>query len=104
MDKIINIPSAEYDTYDKYILQAIYNGFGFYRRENPRGYYDNGCYLIANDKIRIICESYNYMRKEDLISSVDNYLATRKFNLNVFTHGKGTYLIQPRGTRGAIRI
>lgn len=96
MNRIIKIPNA-YGTEDKYVLRDEYNGFGFYQEKCPTGYFVNQSYLIANEKIKIICESYNNMCKEELLDAIDNYTNTGKFELKVFSYGVGFYRIHPSG-------
>lgn len=96
MNRTIKIPNA-YGTEDKYVLRDEYNWFGFYQEKCPTGYFVSQSYLIASEKIKIICESYNNMCKEELLDAIDSYINTGKFELKVFSCGNGSYRIHPNG-------
>lgn len=68
----------------KYILQEEYEGFGIYKEKCPSGYYVSQSWLIANDKVGIICESYNNFCKEELLDMIDNYNEKKKFGVKGF--------------------
>lgn len=83
----------------KYILQKEYDGFGVYQEMCPSGFYHHQSWLIANDKVALVCESYNNYCKEELLDMIDTYNQKNKFGIKgfhkSFVEGVSIYIAHP---------
>lgn len=95
MKRIVKIPNA-YGREDKYILQKEYEGFGIYQEKTPSGFFKHQSYLITNEKIIVVCQSYNDMCVEELMDVIDNYNKNGKFGIKVM-NVNGIYFMHPNG-------
>ncbi len=68
----------------KFVLTQEYEGFGIYEEVSPNGYRVNQSWLITNDKIALICQSYNCFCKEELLDMIDNYNEEKIFGIKGF--------------------
>lgn len=71
----------------KYVLAQEYEGFGVYEEVCPSGWHVHQSWLIANDKVALICESYNQFCKEELLDMIDNYNSKNNFGTRGFRKG-----------------
>lgn len=87
----------------KYILQKEYDGFGIYQEMCPSGFYHHQSWLIANEKVALVCYSFNNFCKEELMDMIDTYNQTNKFNTKGFFKGwfneLSVYMAHPNGNR-----
>ena len=83
---------------DKYVLRDEYNGFGIYQEKTPSGYFVSQSWLLKNDNVTIMCESYNNKCKEELLDAIDSYKNRRRFGFKAF-YRNGCYVVHPNGDR-----
>ena len=83
MNRVIKFDVGIVDSLNprKYILKEEYEGFGIYQEMCPSGFYHHQSWLVANDKVNLICESYNNYCKEELLDMIDNYNKNTRFGV-----------------------
>jgi len=58
----------------KYILRKEYRDFGIYAHMCPNGLFVNQDYLVANDNIKIVSQSYNHKCMDELYDMIDGII------------------------------
>lgn len=81
---------------EKYYLKSEYRGFGIYQRKCASGYFVHQDFLITNEKITIVSQSFNSLDDADLMDSIDEYYDTGKFNIKAFNRGSH-FVVHPSG-------
>ena len=85
----------------KYILDREYRGFGIYNEVCPSGLLRHQSYLIANDKVAVVCKSYNSLCVYELMDFINNYNDKKKFGLTGFykgeIDGRKVYIVHQNG-------
>lgn len=71
----------------KYVLAQEYEGFGVYEKVLPYGYIHYQSWLIANDKVALVCEPDNHFCKEELLDMIDYYKEKNCFGTRGFRKG-----------------
>ena len=95
MKRIEYIPN-EYGAKDKYLLKEEYGGFGLYQEICPTGFPVHQSYMIKNNKICVVCPSYNNYCKEEILDMIDEYNESGKFGVKAFKQDFG-YVIHLQG-------
>ena len=80
----------------KYVFDEEYEGFGIYEHMTPNGYRVNQDWLVTNDDITIICQSFNNYCKDELKDAIDDYRNSGSFGLKVMNNN-GIYIVHPSG-------
>lgn len=81
---------------DKFRLIEEYKDFGIYQGVVPKGYFKSQHYLITDNKITVVSESYNHLDKDDMKDLIDSYLNSGKFNIKAI-NTNGVYFIHNTG-------
>lgn len=103
MNRVIKFTVGTVDELNnlKYVLDREYRGFGIYDEMCPNGLLRHQSYLIANDKIAVVCESYNSLCVEELMDCIDSYNDIKKFELRGFykgeIDGRKVYIVHQNG-------
>ena len=71
----------------KYALSQEYENFGIYEEVCPSGWHVHQSWLIANDKVALVCQSYNNFCKEELLDMIDHYNEKKSFGIKGFHKG-----------------
>ena len=85
MKRIITIKNT-YGTTDKYVLRDEYEGFGIYQEKTPSGYFVHQSWLISNNNVELVIESYNNLCKEEVLDIIDHYNETQRFGVKAVMH------------------
>lgn len=68
----------------KYVLVKEYEGFGIYEEVSPSGYHFHQRWLITNNEVALICDSYNNFIIEELLDAIDSYNEKKIFGVKGF--------------------
>ena len=87
----------------KYVLKKEYKNFGIYEEVCPTGYRVHQSWLITDEKIIIVCYSYNNFCYEEILDMIDYYFETQSIGhkrvIKKFdkVNNKEIYIIHPNG-------
>ena len=86
MKRLIKFEPGTIDSLNikKYVLVQEYKGFGIYEEVSPRGYHVSQSWLITDNKVALICDSYNNFIEEELLDAIDNYNEKKSFGVKGF--------------------